>query len=83
MVFLIRTAFKIFTFVCELHEQTTCDATVRLLLSGNQILLHFIFMLNVEVNKEETELRDQNKSFIDVRSPLKIFKLGRVRKTFQ
>jgi len=79
----IVIAFLIFTFVCELREQTACDATVGLLLSGHQMLLSSIHKLNAEVNKEDTELSDQNISFIDARSPLKIFKLGRIRKTFQ
>jgi hypothetical protein len=50
-----------FTFVSELREQSACDAVVRLLLFGHQMLLNVIYKLNVEVNKEDTELSDQNK----------------------
>ena len=50
-----------FIFVCELCEQSACDAVVWLLSFGHQMLLNFIFKLNAGINKEDMELSDQNK----------------------
>jgi hypothetical protein len=42
-----------FTLVCKFCEHAGCDAAVKLLLSGIQVLLNFVYKFNAEVNKED------------------------------